>query len=400
VDAAERVDGAERVEGQAAPVTLLLASLAPLVRALRAQGYTVVGPTERDAAVVLAELDRADRLPYGWSVQVGPARYRLDRDGTGAFATVADPQPWKRYLHPPRAQVFSARRGPDGEITVSEPDPGPPPRYALLGVRPCDLRAIAVQDAVLGGADTAYARRRAGTFIVAVNCTEPGATCFCVSAGGGPRAGAGADLVLTELAGPDTVEYTVQAGTPAGAELLAGLPGAPVPAGTAQRAAAAVDAAAGRMGRALPPGDLRALLAGRPQAARWDDVAGRCLACGNCTMVCPTCFCTTVEDSTDLTGDVAQRWLRWDSCFDLDFSHLHGVGPVRPSVRGRYRQWLTHKLSTWHDQFGGSGCVGCGRCIVWCPAGIDLTVEVTAIAAEEERARVAAGTGGGEGGTA
>ena len=92
----------------------------------------------------------------------------------------------------------------------------------------------------------------------------------------------------------------------------------------------------------------------------------------------PPCFCTSVTDTTDLTGDHAERWETWESCFDLDFSYLHG-GPVRHSRAGRYRQWLTHKFGTWHDQFGESGCVGCGRCIVWCPVGIDVTAELAAL---------------------
>ncbi len=135
------------------------------------------------------------------------------------------------------------------------------------------------------------------------------------------------------------------------------------------------------MGRALPEVDLRAMLSNTLEASRWDDVANRCLACGNCTMACPTCFCTSVSDTTDLTGDHAERWQQWASCFEADFSYLHG-GSVRTSTRSRYRQWLTHKLGTWHDQFGESGCVGCGRCIVWCPVGIDITEEAGALARE------------------
>jgi Fe-S-cluster-containing hydrogenase component 2 len=108
-------------------------------------------------------------------------------------------------------------------------------------------------------------------------------------------------------------------------------------------------------------------------------VAERCLTCGNCTMVCPTCFCTTTEDLTDLADGSGQRSQRWASCFETDFSYLHG-GSVRVSGESRYRQWITHKLSTWHDQFGSSGCVGCGRCIAWCPTGIDITAEVGRLA--------------------
>jgi ferredoxin len=277
--------------------------------------------------------------------------------------------------------VLAVTRGPGGDVAV-DAVAADPPRYAFLGVRPCDLRAIAVQDRVLGAPGGRYAARRERAFLVAVNCTEPAATCFCASTGSGPDAGPGYDVVLTELAGGgDDPVYVARAGTPAGERLLARLPHRPAEPDQVAAAGAAVRAAAGRMGRSLPATDLRALLAGAPDAARWVDVAQRCLTCGNCTMVCPTCFCTTVTDTTDLSGDHAQRWQRWDSCFDLDFSYLHG-GPVRASARSRYRQWLTHKFGTWHDQFGESGCVGCGRCVVWCPVGIDVTEELHALEAE------------------
>ncbi len=95
-------------------------------------------------------------------------------------------------------------------------------------------------------------------------------------------------------------------------------------------------------------------------------------------MACPTCFCTTVEDATDLDGATAERRERWDSCFTSDFSYIHG-GAVRPSTGARYRHWITHKLAGWVDQFGSMGCVGCGRCITWCPVGIDITAEVRAL---------------------
>jgi ferredoxin len=358
-----------------------LTSLEPLVAALRADGYRVIGPTVRDGAIVLAELESADALPYGWGVDLAPGGYRLRRrDDRAAFGHAAGPQSWKAYLRPPREQLFTARRDAAGDIAISEPKVDRP-RYAFLGVRPCDLQAIAVQDRVLGrGADSRYAARRAGTLLIAVDCTEPGATCFCASAGSGPGAGPGYDLVLTELV-DGSVSYLARAGTPAGEKLLDALPHQPAEPASVAAGAAAVTAAADRMGRSLPPADLHTLLAGAHEASRWDDVAQRCLTCGNCTMVCPTCFCTTVEDTTDLTGDVAQRWELWDSCFDVDFSYLHG-GAVRGSARSRYRQWLTHKFGTWHDQFGESGCVGCGRCIVWCPVGIDVTEELTELAKE------------------
>ncbi|WP_329319067.1 MULTISPECIES: 4Fe-4S dicluster domain-containing protein [unclassified Streptomyces] len=351
-----------------------------LVDVLVRRGFTVVGPTVRDGAIVLAELLSADELPYGWGVELEAGRYRLrERSDGAAFANAAGPQSWKSFLHPARIREWSADRV-EGELVLTA-DQAPPPRYAFLGVRPCDLRAIAIQDQVLtGGAyrDATYQGRRSGALLIVVECTEPGATCFCVSMGTGPAAGPGYDLVMTEVVDEDGHRFWIRSGSPEGAEILAELPARPADPETRETARAAVTAAADRMGRTMPEADLRELMAGTLDAPRWDDVAGRCLTCGNCTMVCPTCFCTTTEDVTDLTGDHAERWRLWDSCFDLDFSQLHG-GPVRASSRSRYRQWMTHKLGTWYDQFGSSGCVGCGRCIVWCPVGIDITEEAAAL---------------------
>src|SRR6185295_19043097 len=135
-------------------------------------------------------------------------------------------------------------------------------------------------------------------------------------------------------------------------------------------------------GRRMDTADIKELLYRNQEHPRWDDVADRCLGCANCTLACPTCFCGSVEDVSDLSGDTAERWRRWDSCFTLDHSYLHG-GSVRASIRSRYRQWLTHKVASWIDQFGTSGCVGCGRCITWCPVGIDITEEVAAIRATD-----------------
>lgn len=358
------------------------AGLDDLHQALRAAGYRVIGPRVKAGAISLGELESAAELPFGWGTTLSPGGYRIrQRDDQAAFGHSAGPGSWKEFLHPPRERLWSA---PRGEADAIEPDKSgePDTKLAFLGVRPCDLRAIQIQDRVLGGQahpDSAYARRRAQVFIVAVNCTEPGETCFCVSMETGPHAGPGYDVLLTELVA-DEHTFIVQAGSASGEAILANVPLQPADTVSRGRAEAAVESAATRMGRSMETAGLRELLAASQDADRWDEVAARCLTCGNCTMACPTCFCTTVEDVTDLTGDHAERWQSWASCFDLDFSYLHG-GPVRSSGVSRYRQWLTHKLGTWHDQFGSSGCVGCGRCIVWCPVGIDITEEVAALQA-------------------
>jgi sulfhydrogenase subunit beta (sulfur reductase) len=291
------------------------------------------------------------------------------------------PQSWKRFLFPPEERLWQLRRTRDGFALASTA--GPAPRYAFLGVRSCDLAAIGVQDRVFVHRDPAepgYAARREGAFIVAVQCTQPAGTCFCVSMGTGPRAREGFDLALTEVIEQGEHYLVVEVGSERGREVLAEVQQREATAAEVQAADAAVAEAAGRMGRALDTTDIKALLYRSMEHPRWSQVAERCLACANCTMVCPTCFCSTVEDTSDVTGEHAERWRRWDSCFTGAFSYIHG-GSVRPSIRARYRQWMTHKLASWFDQFGTSGCVGCGRCITWCPVGIDITEEVAAIAA-------------------
>jgi sulfhydrogenase subunit beta (sulfur reductase) len=373
------------------PMVIDAASLPALFASLHRRGYTVVGPTMRDGAIVVAELTAASELPYGWGVETEAGRYRLRaRDDTAAFGHSAGPQSWKSVLHPARSRMWSA----DRRTGAVDAEPADEHRYALLGVRPCDLSAIGILDRVLTGGrhvDPGYAGRRDGNLVIAVECTEPGATCFCASMGTGPGAEAGFDLAMTELTDGGAHRFVVRAGSPAGAEILADLPRRPADEEITRRATDAVAGAAACMGRTMRTEGLPDMLAASRESPHWDDVASRCLTCGNCTMVCPTCFCTTTEDVTDLTGDHAERWRRWASCYDLDFSFLHG-GSVRTSGQSRYRQWISHKLGTWHDQFGSSGCVGCGRCIVWCPAGIDITQETAALFTLQ------ADTGGEEGG--
>ena len=270
----------------------------------------------------------------------------------------------------------------------------PTERLAFVGVRACELHAIAIQDRVLlegAYADPHYRARREGAFLVAVNCGEPAGTCFCASMNTGPKAASGYDLALTEIVGQGEHQFVVEAGSEAGRMVLAELPHRDAMPEEVVAGDAVIAGAAARMGRVMPAADeVPQLLRRNFENPRWDEVAGRCLTCGNCTMVCPTCFCTTVEEVTSLDGAESERMRHWDSCFTIDFSYLHG-GSVRTSPRSRYRQWMTHKLSTWWDQFGSSGCVGCGRCITWCPVGIDITEEVAAIrgtdTAEAEQGR-------------
>jgi sulfhydrogenase subunit beta (sulfur reductase) len=352
-----------------------------LVDALVRRGFHVVGPTVRDEAIVYDEIRDVSDLPQGWTDRQDGGTYRLERrDDAALFGYVVGPHSWKKFLFPPRTRLWQAERSPQGFALKPEPVDDAP--YAFLGVRACELQAIAIQDKVFLETDPLYRAHRERAFLVAVNCGQAGGTCFCVSMKTGPRAAGGFDLGLTEILEDGRHVFVVEAGSERGRAVLETLPTDEAGAADLDAARRCTDRAARQMGRSLDAALAPAVLARNLEHPRWDDVASRCLACANCTMVCPTCFCSTVEDTTDLTGDHAERWRSWDSCFTADFSFLHG-GSVRTSTKARYRQWLTHKLSTWHDQFGSSGCVGCGRCITWCPVAIDLTQEVAAIQQSE-----------------
>ena len=374
-----------------APAAVItLDGLAALIAALRAQNFRLLGPTRRDDAIVYDEIETLADLPAGWTDEQDGGRYRLRRrDDEALFGYAVGPHAWKRFLHPPLLTLWRAERsGPDLRISS---DPPPQQRLAFLAVRSCELQAIAIQDRVLlqgPHVDPHYRAGREGAFIVAVNCGQAGGTCFCASMNAGPRAQSGYDLALTELLAGEH-RFLVEVGTPRGAALLAELPHRAAEPDDQAQATAVVTQTAASMGRHMRTDDVHDLLLTNLQHKRWDDVAARCLTCGNCTQVCPTCFCTSVSDHNDLATGAAERIRRWDSCFTMDFSYIHG-GSVRNSGKSRYRQWMTHKLAHWIDQFGTSGCVGCGRCITWCPVGIDITEEVRAIrgdAPEDAHAR-------------
>ncbi|HVC40850.1 MAG TPA: 4Fe-4S dicluster domain-containing protein [Candidatus Saccharimonadales bacterium] len=363
--------------------TLSLAGdgLEAVINAVREKGYTVIAPTVRDGAIAYEPVTSVTQLPRGIGDEQAPARYRLrDRDDDALFGFAAAPSSWKRYLYPPATTLWRVRRDEQGSLAFEE-TAAPVPRYAFLGVRACELAAILVHDRVFAGSthpDPTYAARRRELFIIAVHCGSPSGVCFCTSMNTGPRAREGFDLAITELLDAGAPRYVIEAGSPAGQELLDTLDAEPATKADLDAARAVTDVAAERMGRQMDTRDLPQMLQRNLEHPRWDDVAARCLSCGNCTMACPTCFCSDDVESQAPDGATSSRVREWASCFSRDFSYIHG-GTVRQTVRSRYRQWMTHKLGTWWDQFDSSGCVGCGRCIAWCPVGIDITEEAAAI---------------------
>jgi sulfhydrogenase subunit beta (sulfur reductase) len=345
---------------------------------LRTNGFRTVGPCLQDESIVYKEFSGLEDLPRGIASDQGPGFYRIIRTGKDRyFDFIPGGQSWKQFLFPPFHKLFSTNR--DGNWQLQE-NSEPVPRFALIGARACEIAAIAVQDKIFlrpDFYDPIYRERREALFIIAVNCLQPNNTCFCTSLGTGPRATAGFDLCITELNDVFLVEIGSELGRSLLSSRLFSLPSAFM-----QNAGAeAIAHAAASITRTLDTHGLPGLLAGNLEADLWTQVGKRCLSCANCTMVCPTCFCWDVIDNTDLPNRQTHRIRNWDSCFNPNYSYVFG-GNTRPSIRSRYRQWLTHKLGTWVDQFGVLGCVGCGRCITWCPAGIDLTEEIASLRRE------------------
>lgn len=353
-----------------------------LLSRLQSDGYCCMGAAVENDAIVFREFLAAAELPRGLQAVQSPAGYTLTHDPQNRyFAWANGPQAIKPLTFAPHESLWRVEREAQGGLRF-EAFTQQPVKTVLIGVRACDLAALALQDAHFlraANPDTHYAARRKALFLIAVQCAEPAATCFCASTGDGPTPQYGFDLSLVELADG----FVVTSGSEAGATVLAALDLENATPGQTQAARQQAKAAATKQQRSLPGRDLRPLLMERLDHARWDDVAARCLSCGNCTAVCPTCFCHAQHDELARgTGD-AVHVRQWDSCFNAGHAHLHGHN-VRPDTKSRYRQWLVHKLASWHDQYGRSGCVGCGRCISWCPAAIDLTEEVAALAKDGE----------------
>ena len=368
---------ATTVISERSPRFLPRAHFGALLIALQQRGYLIVGPTIQQEAIVYGPIESVEDLPCGWTDRQEAGTYRLERrTDNRLFGYVVGPHSWKQFLFPPTATVATAELTETG-WKVEATQGSEAPQYAFLGMRACELAAVAIQDRVFmqaNYADPIYKARRERALFIAVNCTQAAPTCFCTSMKTGPRCHSGFDVALTEL----DRGFVVESGSERGEEILASLDLLPATEADLQLAEVERQQAVDQQTRKLPREEVRDLLMNNLHHPRWDEVAERCLSCTNCTQVCPTCFCSSVQEVTDLDVTRVERQRTWDSCFNFDFSYMNG-GVVRNSVRSRYRQWLTHKLATWHDQFDSSGCVGCGRCITWCPVGIDLTVEVAAI---------------------
>jgi len=352
-----------------------------LINLLQEQGYLCIGPQVKNNTIVYDLLTNIDQLPLGVTDHQQPGRYALQPNAKKRyFAWANGPQAIKPYVFAAREPLWRCTREHSGQLTFNELLPQHQ-ATALIGVRSCDLAALYIQDRHFlheDKADPYYLARRQNLLLVAVNCTHPAETCFCVSTGDGPRASYGYDILLSELDNG----FLVHAHSDRGQALVSELPVTPATSQHIQQADIELEQAANRQVRRLPSRNLKDALFSNLDHGQWQEVAKRCLACGNCTLVCPTCFCHAEDETPSLDGNSSDYYRQWDSCFSQGHSYIHGI-TIRATTAQRYRQWLTHKLGSWHDQYGRSGCVGCGRCISWCPVGIDITEEASIICREQ-----------------
>ncbi len=356
------------------------------------QSYQCIGPTISDQALVFTELTQLSQLPMGYIDHQKPGEYRLEfspqhRD---YFSVTTGPQGIKPWLFKPQEKLWKVHKE-DGQtrfkVSLADKNPKQKP-LAFIGARACDLAALKLQDQhFLEGDyyDPYYAQHRENLLIVAVNCHRSTETCFCASTRDGPEVRQNFDLLLTEL----DSDFLLACGSSEGENLIHQLQQkmdlSAVTEQQQREKTQRLDNAAEQT-RQLPDKPIAQLLAHRLNHKQWNQVAERCLSCGNCTMVCPSCFCHSEYDEPALDLNSSEHIRQWDSCFTAQHSYIAGF-TFRKETRQHYRQWLTHKFSFWHDQYGRSGCTGCGRCISWCPVGIDVTEEL-AILCEEDSCHV------------
>jgi sulfhydrogenase subunit beta (sulfur reductase) len=314
------------------------------VRGLLAS-YRVVGPTSAAQGTV----------HYTPLVEDGP----LVLDGLRPIRS-----PKEHFI--PATEMLLTFRGSGKSIALEEP-PAPTADTVILGVRPCDARALTRLDDVFlkrKETDDLYGNRRKTTRLVGLACATPSWGCFCTSVGGSPAGSEGLDLLFTELGD----RYHVAVLTEAGRELIAS---------SGFAVAAAADTAAAQGQHAEAASRMPALFDAKTVAEKvewdaplWTHYAKRCLACGACSFLCPTCHCFDIQDEVTAEGGV--RFRCWDTCQFGEFTRMGAGHNPRASQKERVRQRVSHKFKYLVEEFGRQGCTGCGRCVEACPVNIDL----------------------------
>ncbi len=277
----------------------------------------------------------------------------------------------RQFIYPSRQTLFNIDRKTGRHETIT---PKEAKRRMIFAIHPCDMHAISVLDRTFleGFKDAYYKERREQTLTVVLNCNEACESGFCESMGTGPflQLADGFDVVLTSKLN----DYLVEFGSEEGKRIFENVDSTRSTTSQDFTEKEEIEARArGSFEKKIETGGLPELLMQNLDHPVYKRTAeSRCLGCTNCTMVCPTCYCYNIEDTTSYDLQTTKRSRYWDSCQELNFARVH-EGNFRSSRKARLRQFVTHKLSTWVEQYGCFGCIGCGRCMTWCPTKIDLT---------------------------
>jgi len=311
------------------------------------KAYDVFGPVPKGKEFVFAPITSAEELALHYQTTLLPP---------------------KKLLHLPFEVLFSFHEDQHIEETGAPPRP-----QVILGIHPCDVHAIHILDKAYTSEypDPYYIAKRRNTILIALNCTTPGEHCFCSSFGTGPALKEGYDLLLTDLGDG----FLMEVGSEIGKKVLHDIDMELIP---APRVALVekqkvIDNARRRFQKRLNTEGLHELLEDNFRHPLWEELMHQCLACGSCTMVCPTCFCYNVVDKLDLNLKSGKRQREWDSCMLLEYAQVALGHNFRKDRDARVKQRIYHKLVYYEPQFGTLGCVGCGRCIKTCVKKIDIT---------------------------
>jgi len=275
--------------------------------------------------------------------------------------------PPKKFFTPPRETILTFQK----EKILGVEDMIPEERQIMLGVHACDIGSFTFLDRVFLGfrSDPRYLRRRNNFLVFALTCKEVIDTCFCQSMGTGPVAPPGYDVLITDIG----ARYLLETATNEGERLLKPLGLQEAGAEDFEAKRGCLESLKGQFKKSVDRARIIDLAFNSQEHPVWKKYSGICLACGQCAMVCPTCFCFDVKDKVDLSLESGERYREWDVCLLKEFAEVALGGNFRSARDARLRQFMCHNLSYGVMQYNLTKCVGCGRCIKACPVHIDIT---------------------------
>jgi len=347
------------------------------------QGFDLNGPAVKNNSIQYVPINLTEQLPWGVQDKQDLSIHELKVvDDSKCFQWSNGASSAKSHLFKQDVTLWKVLKDEDTQKLefVQEKIKAKP--VALFGLKSCDLEAIKIQDkTLLHGkfVDDIYQNYRKNLFAIGVNCVYASSNCFCKSLNTGPEIKTDvAELILTEIKDGFLVEYISERakGILAVDEWVDVSPGMVSEAKTLKNQA-------NDQHKSIPLAEIRSanMHRGSKDADLWNSFMGDCTSCGTCTQVCPTCFCHKTEELPSFDEDESEHIRMWDSCFNESHGYTNGINH-RPDLLSRYQMWMMHKFSEWQRQFGVSGCVGCGRCMSWCPVGIDVTDGVNKLCKE------------------